>query len=505
MMDTDWLRAEIQAKVQAQVQTPVQDPERGPTRQRALTEALRRAILQGRLATGTRLPASRTLAVDLGLARNTVLYAYEQLSAEGYLQPSRHGTRVAPLALAPAAQTGAGVVWPALSQRAQAALRPEAGGEQGLLPFALGVPDVASFPIRAWRASLDSAWRQASARHLGYAPQGGEPALREALAAYLSGVRGVAVEAAQVVITAGTQSSLDLCARLLADAGDTAWVEDPGYPAARTAFQLAGLRLHGVAVDDAGLAPTPADWQAHPPRLVFVTPSHQFPTGAVLTLARRLALIEQAQAAGAWIIEDDYESEFRPGGPPLPALYGLRPAAPVVYAGTFSKTLFPALRLGYLLVPAPLAARVAQFAAQATRPGQSVEQLALADFIDRGRYTSHLRRMRRLYAERRTALRAALAEHFGPDVRITGGEAGLHVLLRWSGAPQAQAVCTAALALGVTARPLSRYALAPGAEQGLDQGLVLGYGATPLPLIDSAVRRLRQAWNPVGPQGVRPL
>jgi GntR family transcriptional regulator/MocR family aminotransferase len=275
----------------------------GQSRQRALHERLRGAILQGHLKAGVRLPASRVLAAELGVARNTVLFAYEQLAAEGYLLASRHGTRVAALPLA--SSPDAGMALPGLSSRARAALPPPDGESgAGLLPLALGVPDVSAFPIRAWRASLDRAWQQASARQLGYAPPGGEPTLREALAQYLSGVRGLAVTPAQVIITAGTQNGRDLCARLLADAGETVWVEDPGYQAARTAFELAGLRPHGIAVDDDGLAPTPADWTGAPPRLIFVTPSHQFQTGAVLSLPRRLALIEQARRHGAWILED---------------------------------------------------------------------------------------------------------------------------------------------------------------------------------------------------------
>ena len=462
-------------------------PPPGQSRQRALHERLRGAILQGRLAAGARLPASRALADTLGVARNTVLFAYEQLAAEGYLHASRHGTRVAALPLATAPEADAAL--PGLSGRALAVLPPQAEPpDAGLLPLALGVPDVGAFPIRAWRASLDRAWRQASARQLGYAPPGGEPALRAALARYLSGVRGLAVSPAQVIVTAGTQNGLDLCARLLADAGDTVWVEDPGYVAARTAFALAGLRPHGIAVDDDGLAPGPDDWARHPPRLVFVTPSHQFPTGAVLSLPRRLALIEQARRHGAWILEDDYESEFRRAGPPLPALFGLQSGAPVIYAGTFSKTLFPALRLGYLVVPAPLADDFARATGRLTRPGQSIEQVALADFIDRGRYTAHLRQMRPRYAERRDALREALRRHVGPAGEVSGGDAGLHLLLRWRGAPDDVAVSAAAQRLGVAARPLSGCALVPGAWRGL----LLGYGATPVERIDAAVARLAQ-------------
>ena len=474
----------------------------GLPRQRALHEHLRGLILRGVLRAGARLPASRVLAPTLGVARNTVLHAYAQLQAEGYLQADRHGTRVAALPVAGVARAAA-PAGPGLSRRAAQALA-EAGhgaADLSLLPLALGVPDLASFPLRAWRASLDRAWRQAGARQLGYAPPGGEPVLRSALAGWLSGRRGMALAPEQVVVTSGTQGALDLCARLLADEGDTAWVEDPGYGGARTAFALAGLRVHPVPVDAEGLAPSESDWALHPPRLIFVTPAHQFPTGAVMPLARRLALVERARTAGAWIIEDDYESEFWRAGTALPALAALQPHAPVVHALTFSKTLLPTLRLGCLGVPAALAADFARAAGRLTRPGQGIEQRALADFLERGRHTVHLRRMRTLYAGRRDRLCAALQRHLlaqaPPAARLTirGGDAGLHLLLAWTGAPDEAGVAARAQALGVAAQPLGRFRLAPAAAGARpEQGLVLGYGATPDALIDGAVERLALAF-----------
>lgn len=460
-------------------------------RQQVLYQRLRAAILSGSLPPGARLPASRNLATELGIARNTVLHAYEQLIAEGCLIANRHGTRVAALPVTPARQPGPATAdsVPGLSQRGRLALRPEPGSARDTLPFALGVPDVGAFPFRAWRGCLDRAWREATPRQLGYTTPGGEPALRRALANYLTTARGFALQPEQIVITAGTHGAFELCARLLADAGDTVWLENPGYPAARTAFTLAGLDPWPVAVDGDGLAPTPADWQHHPPRLIMVTPSHQYPTGCVMSLTRRLELIAAARDSGAWIMEDDYDSEFRRNGPALPALYGLQPAAHVLYAGTFSKTLYPALRLGYLIVPRALADTFVRATAQATRPGHGIEQIALADFIERGHYTTHLRRMRRRYAARQQALLAALARHPGAEAAITGGDAGLHLTLWLPPNLCDRAVCTAAEALGLAVRPLSHYTHPPRECNGV----LLGYGNIDVPHMDAAVRRLRLA------------
>lgn len=462
----------------------------GVPRQQLLYQRLREAIVSGRLAPGTRLPATRVLAGGLGIARNSVLFAYEQLAAEGCLVADRHGTRVATLPeMSAPRRSGEVLALPGLSLRAAALAGPEPVRNDGSLPFALGVPDLASFPFRVWRASLERAWRDATVRQLDYAPHGGAQSLRSALAAHLATVRGFGVRPEQVVITGGMQAGLDLCARLLADVGDIAWAENPGYPAAHAALRLAGLHVHAVAVDEQGMAPQPADWRNQAPRLIMVTPSHQYPTGHVMSLARRLELIERASGVSAWIVEDDYDSEFRRRGPALPALYGLLPDAPVLYAGTFSKTLYPGLRLGYLVVPLHLADGFVAAAGRVTRPGQGIEQAALADFIQRGHYTAHLRRMRKRYELRQRALRTALALDPGPELAISGGDAGLHLVLWLPSDVDDTEVARRAGRLGLGLRALSSYARAPVSCNGL----VLGYGNLDEAQIDEAVRRLRLA------------
>ena len=466
-------------------------PEAVP-RQRALYLRLREGVLSGRLPAGMRLPASRSLAATLGVARNTVLFAYEQLVAEGCLVADRQGTCVAPLPARGAAcvtTAASSTAAPGLSVRASAACQREPARDAEALPFSPGVPDFGAFPFRSWRACLERAWRDAGWRQLGYAAHGGDPLLREALADHLTAVRGLAVTPGQIVVTSGTQAALDLCARLLADHGDTAWVENPGYLAARVAFGLAGLQVHDVPVDAQGLAPDEDDWGRHRPRLIMVTPSHQYPTGRVMPLSRRLALIERARDAGAWIVEDDYDSEFRRAGPAPPALFGLQPDAPVVYAGTFSKTLYPGLRLGYLVLPRAIADDFVHAAALATRAGQGIEQRALADFIRRGHYTTHLRRMRARYNSRQAALRTALQQAFGPDAALSGGEAGLHLVMWLPDQACDVAVAQRAAALGLGVRALSAYARPPVRCNGL----VLGYGNLDEANVAEAVRRLKLA------------
>ena len=462
-------------------------------RQRALYLRLREAVLSGRLPADTRLPASRRLAATLGIARNTVLFAYEQLVAEGCLVADCRGTRVARLPARAGREeregmnARGGAATPDLSQRAVVATQHEPARDAEALPFSPGVPDFGAFPFHSWRACLERAWKDAGWRQLGYAAQGGDPALREALAAHLTSVRGLVVEAGQILITSGSQMALDLCARLLADHGDTVWAENPGYLAARVAFGLAGLRIHDVALDAEGLCATDQDWRQHPPRLILVTPSHQYPTGAVMSLARRLALIERAVRAGAWIVEDDYDSEFRRAGPAPPALFGLQADAPVVYVGTFSKTLYPGLRLGYLVLPRGLAPDFIHAAAHATRAGQGVEQRALADFIQRGFYTSHLRRMRGLYSRRQALLRLALQEAFGPGAQLSGGEAGLHLVMSLPERIADGGVAERASRIGLGVRALSAYARPPVHCNGL----VLGYGNLDEDNVAEAVRRLK--------------
>ncbi|SAI40197.1 GntR family transcriptional regulator [Bordetella ansorpii] len=516
---------------------PLRPASAGGPLQRQLLHRLKPSILDGCLPPGARLPASRELAAQLGISRNTVLIVYEHLAAEGYVLADRQGTRVAQLAASPAtagraaastAQAGARKEmaqppWAAsagrqadrevaapgagLSSRAAAApdsptprmaarvakLSPSfAAGESGL-PLRPGTPALSRFPAAAWRRSLDRALRAAPTATLGYGPPAGEPALRAAIATHLSVSRGVRCLPDQVVITDGAQEAINLCVRLLADPGETGWIENPGYRGARSAFRAADLRIVPVPVDAEGLAAHPALWRDVPPRLIYTSPSHQYPTGAVLSAARRLDLIARAAAHDAWIIEDDYDSEFRHHGEPIAAMQGMVSDAPVLYVGTFSKTLFPALRLGFAVLPPAIARQAEAALGELLRGGHRHAQLALADFIDSGQFARHLGRMRRLYRQRQQALRAALSAHLPVEHEVLGGHGGLHLTLRLPAGYPDQEIARAAQRLGMAPTPLSAFALEEGTA---GNGLVLGYGNTPIERIDALVKQLAALIRP---------
>jgi len=464
--------------------------------QRLLYELLKQAVQSGQLLPGAVLPATRELARDLGVSRNGVIHAYGQLTAEGYAQATRQGTVVValrtlqgtgPVAVGVAGQAGdAAHGLPGLSRRVAQANRRRTP-QDDLLPFMPGIPALDAFPVKTWHRLLEQTRRRTDSGDLSYRHAVGEPELRQAIATYLRAARGVRCTADQVVVTDGTQQSLELCARLLADEGDLAWIEHPGYGGARVAFQQAGLRLQAVTVDVEGMAPPQDWWSSRPPRLIYTTPSHQYPLGSVLSLPRRLALIEHARQHGAWILEDDYDSEFRHDGPPLAAMQGQVPDAPVVYLGTFSKTMFPALRLGFMVMPAALAERTVGVLGELVRRGHAVEQRALAAFINEGHFTRHLRRMRRLYRERQLALREAIELHWPWPVQVLGGQAGMHLVLPLPADCPDQVLAAQAMASGLSPRPLSVYGT--GGIDGF-HGLVIGYANTPQADMAGHVRSL---------------
>jgi len=490
------------ARAAAMLGTLALDRSRAAPLHQQLYRALRDAILAGRLVPGTRLPSTRLLARELGTARNTVVTAFEQLVAEGYLE-ARVGdcTRVA--ALPPEAllharhvrkPTFSRAALPVLSERgrALAAVRRQAPDARRRA-FQTGVPAFEALPVELWARLLARRARQSQRGMLGYAHGGGLPVLREAIVAYLGAARGVTCDPAQVIVVGGAQAGLDLAARMLLDPGDPVWIEDPGYLGARGALIGAGARLIPVPVDPEGLD-VAAGMRACPAaRLAYVTPSHQFPLGATMPLARRLALLEWAAHAGAWILEDDYDSEYRYAGRPVAAMQGIDPAGRVVYVGTFSKTIFPALRAGYLVVPTAL---VDAFTAAIRHTGHTVPapvQAALADFVSEGHYAAHIRRTRALYAQRQQRLLTALERVLAGVVEARSAEAGMHLSARLLVDVDDRQVSAAAEAAGVTAAALSPFHLGPVAQRGF----VLGYAGVPEREIDGGVDALARALESV--------
>ena len=463
--------------------------------QKQLIGRLQQAILAGRLPAGALLPSSRLLAAELGVSRNTVVIAYDHLVAEGYVLADRKGTRVSPLS-SPASRADArpdpatGEVAYAARLEPFAALHPHAGRPYsgGMAVLMPGTPALDRFPLGAWRRSLERAMERALPHLLGYGEPAGEPALRDAIAAHLRVARGVRCDGSQVVITEGAQEALNLCVSLLTNPGDIAWVEDPGYRGAKAAFNLGDLKTVPIRVDHEGMAVPPDAWRASPPKLIYTSPAHQYPTGAVLSVARRLELIAQARRAGAWLVEDDYDGEFRHTGEPIASMQGLVPDAPVLYIGSFSKTMFPALRIGFVVLPRSMVAHTHTPLQEMLRGGHRLEQWALANFIESGEFGRHLGRMRRLYRERQQALREALAAHFEP-AQILGGNCGMHLTLRLPPHISDRAVVDLAQQQRISARALSGFTLRPHDE---DNGLVIGYGNTPAEQIGTAVGSLAQ-------------
>lgn len=438
--------------------------------QAQIYDRIRAAIAEGRLAAGERLPSARSLAAQLGVARGTVDAAYARLAGEGSVQGRGAGGTVVMPGLLPAAAGRPAV--PA----------PVAEGVPG--PFRMGVPALDVFPRTLWARLVTRAVRRVGPAGLAYHPAAGVPALREAIAAYLAVARGVACQPGQVIVTAGYQGALDLACRLLLRAGDAVWVEDPGYAFARAALEAAGARLVPVPVDGEGLAVEAGAAAAPGARLAVVTPTHQSPLGVTLSGARRRALLDWAGRAGAWVVEDDYDSEFHHAGRRPPALMSADGAGRVLLAGSFTKTLFPSLRLGYLVVPPGLAG-----AAERLQHGVgTLMQEVVAALMAEGHFARHLRRMRGVYAARRAALAAALGAAFGARLRVAPRGGGLHLvawLEGWRDAPLPPAVA----ALGVQA--LSAQAVA----HPVAPAMLLGFANVREQEAPGLARALRAGWG----------
>jgi GntR family transcriptional regulator/MocR family aminotransferase len=456
--------------------------------------AVRRAILDGTLAPGIRLPSSRALAEDLRVSRTTTLLAFEQLLAEGYLV-ARHGSgtfvahelpddlpRQVPRVRA------ARTKHPQLSRRGVTLVNtPGAARRIGGPPraFRLGVPALDLFPLRLWSQLVNRRLRSATISQLDYSDSAGFAALRVAIAEHVETARGTRCSADQVLVVAGAQRGLQLIDTVLLDQGDRVWLEEPGYPGARSAFISAGARIVPVPVDRDGLDVAAARRLAPDARMAYVTPSNQFPLGVPMSVVRRLALLRWASSAGAWVVEDDYDSEFRYGTRPFPCLHGLDSDGRVIYVGTFAKSIFPALRLGFVIVPSDLRELF-----MAARRGADIhppllEQMALADFVGEGHYARHLRRMRLAHRERLEALTDAATRLCRGVLTLRPVQTGLHAVADLDGVDE-QRVCEEASDRGVEVTPLGMFFL----DRPTATGLLLGFASTRPDTIRRGMERL---------------
>jgi GntR family transcriptional regulator/MocR family aminotransferase len=484
------------------------DPRARASLQLQIYDGIRRAILEGIVAPRAQLLSSRALAADLGVSRTTTVLAYEQLLAEGYLQARRgSGTFVASALPDDLPQTivvhpGGTPKHPPLSRRGAVLATLPAAARRLPGParaFRLGLPALDLFPIKQWSQLVNRRLRSATLAQLDYSHPAGVRALREAIANHVCTARGTKCSADQVIVVAGAQRGLDLICNVLLDAGDEAWVEDPGYPGMRAALIACGARIRPVRVDDHGAVVERLARVAPHARLGYVTPSHQFPTGVPMSLSRRLALLRWASSAGAWIVEDDYDSEFRYGSRPIPCLHGLDGDGRVIYVGTFSKALFPSLRLGFLIVPADLHDRLVAVRRATDLHPPALDQLVLADFMNAGHFDRHIRRMRGVYGERLEVLASAAKRYCAGALRIRPTHTGLHAVADVDGM-EAAAVSAQAEARGVEVMPLSEYWL--GRPAGRD-GLMLGFAAVRPDALNKGMERLADAIEAAADGGVQ--
>ncbi|MEM7292333.1 MAG: PLP-dependent aminotransferase family protein [Pseudomonadota bacterium] len=446
-----------------------------------LCDQLRDAVLAGNLAPGSRLPSTRVLAREARVSRNTAVNAYQQLIAEGYLvSQTGSGTRVADVV--PQYDFKARTE-PPPSGRVQTAAIQAYGGA-----FSPSLPAVDAFPYAVWRRINNRLWKSMEpADWMGYGDTAGFWPLREGIAAHLHHTRGVRCTPEQVLVVNGSQQALDLVSRLLIARDDPVWFEDPGYAGAREALRYAGANLTPVPVDEQGMDVEYAIAHNDPARLVFVTPSHQYPLGSVLSLQRRTRLLEWANATDAWILEDDYNSDFRYIGKPLMSLQGLDSQGRVIYMGTFSKVLFPALRLGYLVLPKALVEPFLRVRTATDGFAPTFPQAVLAEFIEQGYFDTHLRRMRGLYAQRQQHLLEKLKPLAGV-VDVSPSDAGMHLVARLPPTVRDVDVSRAAAEQGITTHALSTYYMGSATENGL----ILGYAGFEQESTDQAISRLSQ-------------
>lgn len=472
---------------------------------RQIYEAMRKAIIKSDYRAGAKLPSTRALAVQLGVSRMTVVVAYDQLYAEGYLEgKSGSGTYVAAELPEELLQTYESNRQKA-AEKSDSASRPLNLSAHGkwlaetrypdvlrverttkFRPFQHGLPAVDEFPFGIWSRIANKWHRNPPRELLGYGEPAGYRPLREAIAAHLQSARGVNCNYTQVIITSGAQHALTLAAKVFLEQGDTAWIEDPCYLGAKATLLAAGTNLVPVPVDADGFDVQAALLKNKNAKFVYVTPSHQYPLGVTMSLSRRLSLIEWARTADAWIVEDDYNSEYRYGGRPLASLQGLDRNGRVIYIGTFSKTIFPSVRIGCLVVPRDLAEIFAVARSLGDLHSPLIDQAILAEFIAEGHFARHIRRMRKLYEHRQQILIEEVRKHLGGLLELQKSDAGMHLVGWLPKEINAEAVAEKAAAQNLKVSPIAAYSFSEPAPNGL----ILGYTSFNEREIKTGVKKL---------------
>ena len=459
---------------------------------RQLYSHIKRLILNGDLKREARIPATRTLAATLGLSRNTVKTAMDQLAAEGYVQ-TRLGSGVfvsmnnpeeffetATTVTEPTEQR---LTLPRVAINANV-IKPSAGYTPSNRAFSVGVPDLSAFPFGLWRKIYASTLRTMNQRLMGYGDPRGLPELRSEISNYVRTSRGVRCTADQILITTGAQQSLDLIARMVITEGERVALEDPGYRGARSTFLMAGAKLAPIPVTSSGLDVQKLA-QLDNIKLVYTTPAHQYPNAAAMPVNARLSLLHWAEKSKCWIIEDDYDSEFQYESRPIPSLQGLSEHNNVIYIGSFSKTLFPSLRLGYLIMP-PNIVKDACGVKQSVYGAQPLlEQMVTATFIRDGHFHTHLKRMRGIYGRKSEALVKTLEHYLPSEIAILGGKSGMHLVVEIKEDVDDQKIVDDLRQAGFAAAPLSQHYLSNPRK-----GLILGYGCASLEDIEEGVEAL---------------
>jgi len=483
------------------------EPDGGSPVYLQLADWFRHAIVEGRLRPGQRMPSTRTLARELSLSRMPIQSAYEQLHTEGYFETFHGaGTCVAKAIPDDSLRPGPTPTWSArpaaskhkgprrISRRAAVLRKQSPTWLMNLGAFRVGLPALEDFPVASWARLMKRHLRRPPGDSMAYGYSMGYLPFREAIAEYLGVARGVRCDASQILVTSGSQEGLTLCAQVLLDSGDRVWMEEPGYPGAHQSLTAVGARLVPVPVDEEGLNVGEGIRRSPTARAAYVTPSHQFPLGVTLSAPRRMSLLNWAVRRGAWIIEDDNDSEYRFGVPPIASLQGLDSDSRVVYVGTFSKLMFPAMRLGYLVLPKDLVAPFGEVRTAGDAFSSTLYQLVMNDFIREGHLARHIRKMRGLYRERRATLVETIHRYLGDRLEVVGDEAGLQLTALLPPGVRDLELTRRATRRGISVRPLSAcYQRAP--DRG---GVILGYGNVATDAIREGVLKLRATLQELG-------